>query len=65
LILLEAAFTRFKKRLEAVKIWSKENGAKWLEWYASPSAIGFYEKLGYKGEPCPQPENPSYEIEFS
>ncbi len=54
-----------KALFKVVKTWAKENGAKWLEWYASPSAVGFYNKLGYEGEICPQPENPFYEIEFS
>lgn len=54
-----------KALFEAVVNWAKENKATWLEWYASPSAVGFYKKLGYEGETCPQPENPFYEIEFS
>jgi GNAT superfamily N-acetyltransferase len=54
-----------KALFEAIKNWAKASGAKWLEWYASPSAVGFYDKLGYQGETCPQPENPFYEIEFS
>ena len=45
--------------------WSESIGATWLEWYASPSAIGFYKSLGYEGKLNPNPTYPYYEIEFN
>jgi len=50
---------------EGIITWAKQCDATWLEWYASPSAIAFYERLGFKGDPCPQPESPYYEIDFT
>ncbi|GGK28778.1 hypothetical protein GCM10008955_23120 [Deinococcus malanensis] len=44
--------------------WAETGGATWLEWYASPAAVPFYERLGYKGVSCPQPEYPFFEITF-
>ncbi|MGL6343805.1 MAG: GNAT family N-acetyltransferase [Waterburya sp.] len=44
--------------------WAKITGATWLEWYASPSAIDFYKKLGYKGTLNPNPDHRYYEIEL-
>lgn len=36
-----------------------------LEWQAHESrAAPFYARLGYQGEPCPQPEYPTFEIDF-
>ncbi len=50
---------------EGIVGWAEDIGATWLEWYASPSAVPFYERLGFKGDPCPQPEYPYFEIHFS
>ena len=44
--------------------WAESIGATWLEWYASPSAIGFYKSLGYKGTLNANQTHPYYEIEF-
>jgi GNAT superfamily N-acetyltransferase len=49
----------------AVRDWSKQQGVRWLQWQASTRAIGFYEQLGLKGDPCPDPEHPFFEIEFT
>lgn len=49
---------------ESVKKWSQQRGVRWLQWQASPKAVAFYEQLGLKGDPCPQPDYPFYEIEF-
>ncbi|TCO38662.1 acetyltransferase (GNAT) family protein [Kribbella antiqua] len=39
---------------------------RWLEWQAHHErAAPFYEHLGYKGLPCPQPDYPTFEIEFA
>jgi GNAT superfamily N-acetyltransferase len=48
----------------AVKQWCKTRNVKWLEWQSNESAVPFYEKLGYKGERCPDPDHPEFEIEF-
>jgi hypothetical protein len=34
-----------------------------IYWQASPKAVVFYERLGFKGDPCPQPKYPFFEIE--
>lgn len=37
-----------------------------LQWQAHETrAAPFYERLGYRGEPCPQPDHPEFEITFS
>ena len=45
--------------------WAHAHGVLWLQWQSSPHAVGFYERLGLRGEPCPQPDYPEFEIEFS
>jgi GNAT superfamily N-acetyltransferase len=49
----------------AVKGWAQQGGIRYLEWQASQSALGFYQRLGYIGDPCPQPEYPFFEIDFT
>ena len=48
----------------SVKTWSAHNTVRYLEWQASQAALGFYERLGYQGNPCPQPDYPFFEIDF-
>jgi GNAT superfamily N-acetyltransferase len=50
--------------LMAIKTWAGDKGVRYLEWQASLSAVPFYERLGYTGDPCPQPSYPFFEIEF-
>jgi GNAT superfamily N-acetyltransferase len=49
----------------AVTDWVMARGSRYLEWQSSTSGIAFYESLGLKGDPCPQPEYPFFEIDFS
>ena len=49
----------------AVREWARQEGVRYLEWQASLSAVPFYERLGYAGDPCPQPECPYFEINFA
>ena len=38
---------------------------RYLEWQAHETrAAPFYERLGYHGEPCPQPDYPTFELTF-
>jgi GNAT superfamily N-acetyltransferase len=48
----------------AIKTWAEYEGMRYLEWQASQAALPFYERLGYTGDPCPQPDYPFFEIEF-
>ena len=41
--------------------WAHDHGVRWLQWQSNP---GFYERLGLRGDPCPQPDHPEFEIEF-
>jgi len=54
-----------KALLEGVQDWCRARPIRYLEWQAGSKAIGFYERLGYKGEPCPQPDFPYFEVDFS
>lgn len=49
----------------AVRGWCESRNIKWLQWQSSQEAIPFYESLGLKGDPCPDPGHPFFEIEFS
>jgi GNAT superfamily N-acetyltransferase len=49
---------------EAIKTWSVTRGATYLEWRSSTMGIAFYEHLGLKGDPNPQPEYPFFEIKL-
>ena len=49
---------------QAAREWARQEGVRYLEWQASLSAVPFYERLGYSGDPCPQPEHPFFEIDF-
>ncbi len=48
----------------AIQDWVKARGSRYLEWQSSASGIAFYESLGLKGDPCPQPEYPFFEVDF-
>jgi GNAT superfamily N-acetyltransferase len=45
--------------------WAGER-VRYLEWQAHyERAAPFYERLGYQGMPCPQPDYPTFEIDFA
>jgi GNAT superfamily N-acetyltransferase len=45
--------------------WAEKQRATWLQWQAGREALAFYQQLGLKGEPCPDPEHPFFEILLS
>lgn len=49
---------------QAVTAWAERRGVRYVEWQASQAALPFYERLGYTGDPCPQPDYPFFEITF-
>lgn len=49
---------------EGVKTWVQARGSRYLEWQSSSQGVGFYERLGLRGDPCPQPDYPFFEIDF-
>lgn len=50
--------------MAAVVAWA-EVRVRYLEWQAHETrAAPFYAQLGYRGEPCPQPDYPTFEIDF-
>jgi GNAT superfamily N-acetyltransferase len=51
--------------VQAVTEWAAER-LRYLEWQAHHErSAPFYERLGYRGQPCPQPDYPTFEIDFS
>ncbi len=51
--------------LEGILVWCRARPIRFLEWQAGAEAVPFYERLGYKGEACPQPDYPSFEVDFA
>ncbi|MEU8262519.1 GNAT family N-acetyltransferase [Micromonospora sp. NPDC048999] len=50
--------------LAAVSEWAAGR-ARYLEWQAHRErAAPFYERLGLRGEPCPQPDYPTFIVDF-
>jgi GNAT superfamily N-acetyltransferase len=48
----------------ATRDWAQSIGGTWFEWYASQSAVPFYQQLGFSGMTEPDLEHPFYEIKF-
>ena len=51
-----------RRLLAAVIAWATGRGATWLEWQAGAAALPFYARLGYTGDPCPDPAHPYFEL---
>ncbi|WP_280837529.1 GNAT family N-acetyltransferase [Micromonospora sp. A200] len=50
--------------LAAVREWAATR-VRHLEWQAHHErAAPFYERLGHRGDPCPQPDHPTFQIHF-
>lgn len=50
--------------MQGVVRWAT-NRVRYLEWQAHETrAAPFYERLGYRGHSCPQPDYPTFEITF-
>ena len=47
---------------EYTRDWAHGIGATWFEWYASRSAISFYERMGFVGQSHPDEDHPYFEI---
>jgi GNAT superfamily N-acetyltransferase len=52
------------KLFESAKQWAHGRHARWMEWQASRGAVAFYDRLGLRGDPCPDPKHPFFEIDF-
>lgn len=51
--------------LDAAKDWASQR-VRYLEWQAHEHrSAPFYERLGYRGNPCPQPDYPTFVIDFN
>ncbi len=51
--------------MDAVTDWAGRR-VRYLQWQAHETrSTPFYERLGYRGEPCPQPDYPEFEIDFN
>jgi GNAT superfamily N-acetyltransferase len=53
-----------KALFEFARDWAHGIGGTWFEWYSSPSAVAFYEHMGFRGNDNPDPECPYFEINF-
>jgi len=50
--------------MDAVKEWAGAR-VRYLEWQAHiDRAAPFYERIGYHGDPCPQPDYPTFLLDF-
>ena len=50
--------------MHGVTTWAG-NRVSYLQWQAhETSAAPFYERIGHRGSPCPQPDFPEFEIDF-
>lgn len=50
--------------MNAVIDWAGKR-VSYLQWQAHEAhSAPFYERLGYRGDPCPQPDYPEFEIDF-
>jgi GNAT superfamily N-acetyltransferase len=53
-----------KALVEAAIEWAAQR-VRYLEWQAHHErSAPFYQRLGYRGEPCPQPDYPTFEVDF-
>ncbi len=50
---------------QAIRDWCDQHAIAWLQWQASQVAVPFYTRLGLRGDPCPDPTHPFYEIAFA
>jgi len=49
---------------QSARAWAaRQRRATWLQWQAGGEALAFYARLGLRGEECPDPAHPFFEIE--